>query len=95
MKIRVIFKGKKPIYVILGNEDEKNGVFFVNLVLECLVNWADWYQGEFRSYYEDLKKQGVIFPLVWNHFLDFAFISKNTYVFLLNPYFRAEICPDH
>ena len=64
------------LFICLGSEDEKNGIFFVNMVLECLVNWAEWFRGDYKSHLEELKKHGVVFPTVWKHFLDFNFIRK-------------------
>lgn len=46
------------------------------MVLECLVNWAEWFRGDYKSHLDELKKHGVEFPTVWKHFLDFNFISK-------------------
>lgn len=46
------------------------------MVLECLVNWANWFQGDFKHCYEELLKHGVRFPENWNHFIDFTVLSK-------------------
>ena len=71
------FPGKFTKYTQKNNilfkdsETQKNGIDFVTMVLECIVNWSIWYQGDFKRHYEDLLKNNVKFPTTWKYFMDF------------------------